>query len=74
MPKSCSDTAILRMMEEVSDVWNLLYLEQMFILLPLAAYLFLNTVYPPHDCYKCFGKDPNHRYSIHQFSKEDKQL
>lgn len=32
--------------------------------LPFLAFLIVNQLYPPHDCFKCFGKDPDRRYSI----------
>lgn len=31
---------------------------------PFFAFLFVSQIYPPHDCFKCFGKDPDRRYSI----------
>lgn len=40
-------------------------------LIPPIAVLLKNTLYPPHDCFTCFNKDPERRYSIFQYSKEE---
>ena len=34
--------------------------------LPVQAFLLLSE---PHDCFRCFGKDPNRIYSQYQLSK-----
>ena len=41
----------------------------MFLLLPVVAYFLLNE---PHDCYMCYGKDPDRVYSIFQLTLEER--
>ena len=43
-------------------------------MLPIIAFLLSNTLYPPHDCFKCFGKDPERRYSVYQYTKEEHDI
>ena len=40
-------------------------------LLPAVAVLLKNSLYPPHDCFKCFNKDPDRRYSVFQYTAEE---
>ena len=40
-----------------------------FMLLPVAAFFVLNE---PHDCFMCFGKDPDRIYSSYQLTPEER--
>ena len=41
----------------------------MILMLPVVTYFMLNE---PHDCYMCYGKDPDRVYSSFQLSLEDR--
>ena len=40
-------------------------------LMPFYAFLVKNTIYPAHDCFTCFNKDPERRYSIYQYTNDE---
>jgi hypothetical protein len=46
-------------------IWGYLYKINIAESLPFFAFLIASQLYPPHDCFKCFGKDPDRRYSVH---------
>lgn len=50
------------------------FLLPVFFMLPIIAYLAFITCRPPHDCFKCFNRHPNLRYSIFQFDRFERQL
>ena len=47
------------------NIWAYLYKVNLAESLPFLAFLIVSQLYPPHDCFKCFGKDPDRRYSIY---------
>lgn len=46
-------------------IWAYLYKVNLAESLPFLAFLIVSQLYPPHDCFVCFGKDPDRRYSIY---------
>ena len=54
-----------------SNIWGYLYKINIIEALPFIAFLVASSIYPPHDCYKCFGKDPDRRFSFHQYTNEE---
>ena len=49
----------------VQKEWTYLVMVE---LLPVASFLVLNY---PHDCYRCFGKDPDRLFSQYQFTERE---
>jgi hypothetical protein len=58
-----------------AEFWLFFSLLNFVELLPVFAFLVKNTLYPPHDCFPCFNKDPVRKYSIYQYTRDEwKQL
>lgn len=48
-------------------------LQELFLMYPFVLYFSYLTFFTPHDCYSCFNRLPNKRYSIYQFTQEERQ-
>jgi hypothetical protein len=76
---SCSDNKVkgcnhnLTFLPKSAAFWLFMALLNIAELLPFFVFLLKNTLYPPHDCFTCFNKDPDRRYSIYQYSKQEWQ-
>ena len=58
-----------------ANLWKWIFGTTCIELSPYLIFLAVNTMYLPHDCFKCFGKDPTRKFSIYQYtSKEQKAL
>lgn len=51
--------------------WLIVVLLNIVELIPVIAFLAKNQLLHPHDCFTCWNKDPDRKYSIHQYSKDD---
>jgi hypothetical protein len=61
----------LNKLDDFSAFWLYMILLNTIELLPFFAFLIKSTLYPPHDCFTCFNKDPERRYSIYQYSQDE---
>ena len=55
------------------NLWQCIITTSVIEMCPYMLYLAINTMYRPHDCYKCFGKDPERKFSIYQYTKEERK-
>jgi hypothetical protein len=55
-----------------SNLWRCIVITSLVEISPYLIFLAVNTVYKPHDCFKCFGKDPERKFSIYQYTKDEK--
>lgn len=51
-----------------AQFWVCMVVLNLVELMPFYAFLIKTTIYPAHDCFTCFNKDPERRYSIYQYS------
>ena len=59
------------MKNKIAEFW-LFFTSLNFVeLMPVYAFLVKNLLYPPHDCFTCFNKDPERRYSIYQYTRDE---
>ena len=49
----------------------MIFLFNIVEVLPIIAYLWRNQKQKPHDCFTCWNKDPERKYSVYQYSKTD---
>lgn len=48
-------------------------MQELSLMYPFVLYFSFLTFFTPHDCFACFNRLPNKRYSIHQFTQEERQ-
>ena len=55
------------------NLWNWAIFSSVVELAPYLVFLIVNTVYKPHDCFRCFGKDPERKFSIYQYTQDERK-
>lgn len=53
------------------NLWKWVAFSSVVEMAPYGVYLAVSIVYKPHDCFRCFGKDPERKFSIYQYNKEE---
>ena len=52
------------------NLWQVIIFSTAIEILPYLIFLIVTTYYQPHDCFRCFGKDPDRKFSTYQFTLE----
>ena len=63
------DEYYIKMFGTTQNIGFVLWIVDFTILIPPVTFFFLDN---PHDCFVCFGKDPDRIYSIFQLTREDR--
>lgn len=56
------------------NLWQILIPATLVEILPYLIFLTVSQLFLPHDCFRCFGKDPERKFSIYQFTKEELKM
>ena len=53
-----------------NNLWQIIIVATAIEISPYLIFLIVTSYYKPHDCFRCFGKDPDRKFSIYQFTKD----
>ena len=69
-----SQAKILAVMYNIDGFagYAFIFVSQFVYCVPFTVYLAFMTFTRPHDCFQCFNRLPNKRYSIHQYTAEER--
>lgn len=67
----CPNNHVFPIANKKTEFWLFFSVLNVVEMIPVFTFLLKNTIFPPHDCFTCFNKDPERRYSIYQYSKEE---
>jgi hypothetical protein len=56
------------------NLWQILIPATLVEILPYLIFLTVSQLFLPHDCFRCFGKDPERKFSVYQFTKEELKI
>lgn len=70
-PNGSENHSFSPMDDKFAEFWLAMTLLNITEIIPFFFFVLKNTLYPPHDCFVCFNKDPERRYSIYQYSHDE---